>query len=909
MAALNEPNDAELIAASSPAPALPPDDWTALEPMIDALLDAAPGDRVALLTELSAGDAVRHARLTALLAECEAKLPILERPAEERFDTLLVPEEEIALPGVLGDRYKIERELGQGGMARVYLALDLKHSRNVAVKVIRPELAASLGRERFLREIGIAARLSHPNIVPLYDSGDANGVLYFVMPYESGQSLRQRLDRSKPLPASEYVSVLRDVARALAYAHEQGVVHRDVKPDNVMLSGGAAVVTDFGIAKAVSIAQGASGNTTTLTQSGSGIGTPTYMAPEQAVGDPTTDHRADLYAFGCLAYELISGAPPFHDLSIHQLVAAHVATPPVPLLTVQPDVPESIAIVVMQCLAKDPSERPQSADQILEAFERASAIGAPRGVATPHSNPSADEVSQQSGSGAHTSMRPAPPPGRSRRAVALAGLLLLAGSGYAVWRARAAGLIGPTPDMSVAMLPMESVGGDSIQRELADGLSDEVATALVHEAGVRVMSRRGVGNYRGKRDLDFATVGRELGARFLVSGQLRVLNGKTTVGATLHDASDGSILWKESYVQREADLDVLRDSISHGIATVLRAKSGLRAPAAIARRARPVDPEAYRRFILGQRALDRRGQSIQASIDNFEAAIAIDSGYAEAYAGLSLAYALKPYFSSSSVADVETRVRTAASRALRLDSTLAPAHVAMGLLLEHTYHWDSAGVEFATALRLRNSTDVEPLVQYGRYFVSRGRAREAMPQFMMARRIEPASALVSSWVSGAFYFEGRLDSAMVENTRAFQNDSNSATTLLFGAEIQLRAGKTAAARGLAQRLNPRNPGIDLFVLAAVGDSALARQRLDAAAARAPNNTHYWHWRAMLALGTADTAAALTAFEKATDAGDLWPFRVHIIDPIMTPLWAAPRFRALLRRIGLGELRLPPPVIN
>jgi serine/threonine-protein kinase len=203
-------------------------------------------------------------------------------------------------------------------MATVYLAHDVKHGRDVAVKVIRQDLSASLGHERFLREIEIAARLRHPNIVPLYDSGrvppteGTDGSLFFVMPYEEGQSLRERLRDTGAMPVADALNVMRDVARALGYAHEHGVVHRDVKPDNVMLSGGAAVVTDFGIAKAVSMAL-AEASDGTLTQAGTVIGTPAYMAPEQAIGDAGVDHRADIYSFGCLAYELFAGHPPFRN--------------------------------------------------------------------------------------------------------------------------------------------------------------------------------------------------------------------------------------------------------------------------------------------------------------------------------------------------------------------------------------------------------------------------------------------------------------------------------------------------------------------------------------------------------------------------------------------------------------------
>ena len=284
---------------------------------------------------------------------------------------MMLPDASDAFPVVPGDRYRMVRLLGEGGMARVYLAHDVKHGRDVAIKVIRPELAASLGRERFLREIAIAARLRHPNIVPLFDSGDADGVLYFVMPYEDGPSLRTRLDANGALPIAEAVSALRDVARALQYAHGQGVVHRDIKPDNVMLSGGAAVVTDFGIAKAVSSAQAESSGST-ITQTGAGIGTPAYMAPEQAVGDPSSDHRADIDSFGCLAYELLTGQPPFHGMPAFQVIASHVSVVPKPVTESRPEISPALSKLIASCLEKDAAARPQSATDLLGLLDAAS---------------------------------------------------------------------------------------------------------------------------------------------------------------------------------------------------------------------------------------------------------------------------------------------------------------------------------------------------------------------------------------------------------------------------------------------------------------------------------------------------------------------------------------------------------
>ncbi len=211
------------------------------------------------------------------------------------------------LAAALVDRYSLERELGQGGMATVYLAEDLKHHRKVALKVLRPELAATLGPERFFREIEVAAKLQHPHILPLHDSGEAQGFLYYVMPFVDGQNLRGRLTRQGELPIHQAVKLLAEVADALAYAHAQGVVHRDIKPDNVLLSGRHALVTDFGVAKAVSEATGRQ----QLTTAGIAIGTPAYMAPEQASADPHLDHRVDIYALGAMGYELLVGRPPF----------------------------------------------------------------------------------------------------------------------------------------------------------------------------------------------------------------------------------------------------------------------------------------------------------------------------------------------------------------------------------------------------------------------------------------------------------------------------------------------------------------------------------------------------------------------------------------------------------------------
>ena len=267
----------------------------------------------------------------------------------------------------LSGTHTIERELGGGGMSRVFVANEHRLGRAVVVKVLAPDLAAAISAERFEREIKLAASLQQANILPVIAAGDFDGLPYYTMPYVEGESLRARLGKGA-LPVGEAIDVLRDVAKALAYAHGRGIVHRDIKPDNVLLSGRSAVVADFGIAKAIAAAQERT-NGATLTQLGTAVGTPAYMAPEQAAGDPSTDHRADIYAFGCMGYELLAGHPPFHGLSPHKLMAAHMSETPRPIEELRPDTPPAIARMINRCLAKDPDRRPQSADELLQELD------------------------------------------------------------------------------------------------------------------------------------------------------------------------------------------------------------------------------------------------------------------------------------------------------------------------------------------------------------------------------------------------------------------------------------------------------------------------------------------------------------------------------------------------------------
>ncbi|HEX9165541.1 MAG TPA: serine/threonine-protein kinase [Gemmatimonadales bacterium] len=383
-----------------------------------------------------------------------------------------VPE---GLAAALSDRYRLERELGAGGMATVYLAEDLKHRRQVAIKVLRPDLAQAIGPERFLREVGIAARLSHPHIVGLIDSGEAAGFLYYVMSYIEGISLRQKLQREGELPIPEAVRILRDIAEALGHAHGQGVVHRDIKPENVMLAGRHALVMDFGVAKAV----GEAGNSSALTSAGMALGTPAYMAPEQATGEAHVDHRADLYAWGIVAYELLAGQTPFVRSTPQKTLAAQATVVPEPVTHHRANVPGLLGQLVMRCLEKRPADRPQSAEELLQQLDQ---VLTPSGGTTPTATQPYQSVAARRA-------------GRRRLLAGAGGVVALAvlgGAGWRWWQGRAAPIVADR--VLVAPLEAEGTGFESAAERWAalpgaivrEGVGSPVAAATIRDLGGNV---------------------------------------------------------------------------------------------------------------------------------------------------------------------------------------------------------------------------------------------------------------------------------------------------------------------------------------------------------------------------------------------------------------------------------------
>ncbi|HEY3220944.1 MAG TPA: serine/threonine-protein kinase [Gemmatimonadales bacterium] len=459
------------------------------------------------------------------------------------------------LNAALPDHYVIDRELGRGGMALVYLARDIRHERFVALKTLRPEIAMALGRERFLREIKLAARLQHPNILPVYDSGDARGTLYYVMPFVEGESLRDRLDREPQLPVDDALQITREVAEALAYAHSHDVVHRDIKPENIMLSGGHAIVTDFGIARAVSAAGGDK-----LTQTGLAIGTPAYMPPEQASGSGQVDRRSDIYSLACVLYETLAGQPPFTGPTAQAIMARHSLDAVPRLKIVRDAIPDELEVVIERALEKVPADRYQTSGEFAKALTEAS---------TGH-------VSRVTAARRSTRGRMAWRRRSTTVAIGVGTIVLIAGAWLVFGRHRnggdAAGAAGLTKNR-IAVLYFNDESRDSSLGYLADGLTEALINQLSAIRAVDVVSRGGVAPFRG-HEVVRDSIARVLGAAYVVDGEVENLGSRVRVTIRLVDGASGAEVRRQALELPATSPLAIRDSVAKQAALFLRERLG-----------------------------------------------------------------------------------------------------------------------------------------------------------------------------------------------------------------------------------------------------------------------------------------------------------------------------------------------
>jgi serine/threonine protein kinase/Tfp pilus assembly protein PilF len=540
------------------------------------------------------------------------------------------------LESALSSRYKLDRELGRGGMATVYLANDLRHDRRVALKVLHPELSSALGPDRFLREIKLAARLNHPHIVPLFDSGEAAGFLFYVMPVVEGESLRDRLLRDGQIPMEEALQLVRGIASALDYAHRQNIVHRDIKPENVMLQEGEAMVMDFGIAKAVSVAAG-----DTLTQTGMMVGTPAYVSPEQAAGDSVVDGRSDQYSLACVLYEMLSGRKPFVGATAQAVLSKRFTEPVPSIRSVFAAVPEEVEVALGKALAKDATERFSTTMDFARALVAAH-------LSTPDGSP-----------------------------------LTPSGAGAA---------------KSIAVLPFSSLSADPEGEFFADGIAEEIINALSKIKALKVSSRTSSFTFKGKNE-DIREIGRRLQVATVLEGSVRKAGKRLRLTAQLVNATDNSQLWAERYDRELEDVFEIQDEIAQSIVAALRVVLSEDEKKAI-EQVPTANVEAYEFYLRGRQYFHQhRRKSHEFARQMFERAIELDPGYALAHAGIADCCSFLYQYFHATPANL-ARAESASRRAVELAPDLAEAHASRGLALSLSSGFDEAEKEFQIAMRL-----------------------------------------------------------------------------------------------------------------------------------------------------------------------------------------------------------------
>jgi serine/threonine-protein kinase len=775
------------------------------------------------------------------------------------------------LQASLGSAYTLERELTGAGMSRVFVADEQALGRKVVVKVLPPDSVAHISTARFKREISLAAQLQHPHIVPLLTAGDADGLPFYTMPYVRGESLRVRLT-SGELPLGEAVRVLRQIASALAFAHDAGVVHRDIKPDNVLISGDAAMVTDFGVAKALSAAT--SGGESGVTSLGMALGTPAYMSPEQASADPSVDHRSDIYAWGVLAYELLTGTTPFAGRTQQAMLAAHTTEPPQPIDLRRPAIPAPLARLVMRCLEKRPADRPQHAREIVQSLDE---------ITTPMTGvmPAKTAESRRR---------------RSRSLIfAAIAVVVLAGAAIAARIAREpekAALV------SAAVLPLEVAGGDTAMLYLAEGLSDGVSAELLRR-GVRVAPRTSTYALRDKVR-DPKDVASALGVASVFVGRVRPRGSRIRVTYDLV-GSDGTALTQGALERDAGDAIAIQDEILQDLLRVLRPGGRLAAdPSTVHQRA--VNPQAYDLYL---RAVHHRNtftkEGIEKGIDLFKRAIAIDSTFASAYAEMAWAYmALADAYYPPRV--VVPPAQAALRKALSLDDSLAAAHRNLAALYQqYLFDWDGTRREANRALAL-NPSDGEAYLWLAASKLTHGERAGVAEDVAASIRLDPLSPFISLSAIWFYTVLGHPDSAIARYHRMLELDPeffylDSWVSQAFRMKGRLDSA-LAAGQAASRKLGHASPEL-IITLVALGRREEARRQL--AELEAFSERSYVPpellARAELALG--DTTKALANLEKGPDAQSAMVQMVTWY-PEFRELLGNPRFDRYLRRVNLYD---------
>jgi serine/threonine-protein kinase len=740
----------------------------------------------------------------------------------------------------LEGRYTLERELGQGGMAIVFLAQDLRHQRNVALKVLRPEVATEIGADRFLREIKLAAGLTHPHVLPLYDSGDVDGLLFYVMPNMEGKSLRERLNKEKQLSLDEALRITRQVASALDYAHRQNVVHRDIKPENILFHEGSASVADFGIGKALSEAEAE------ITQTGMMLGTPAYMSPEQASGEADLDGRSDLYSLGCVFYEMLSGEPPFTGPNTQAIITKRFIAP-IPQVRAVRDVPESIDEVTTRALARTPVDRFPTAAEFAEALAEIQETGSTPPGASP-------AVS-----------KPVP------------------------------------PKQSIAVLPLTNMSADPENEYFSDGMTEEIINAIGKLPEMQVASRTSCFAFKGK-EVDVRQVGEKLGVAHVLEGSVRKIGNRIRLSAQLIDVATGYHLWSEAYDHQLEDVFAIQDEISRAIVDALKVQLGGETEQLVAPTTDNI--EAYTLYLRGRYFLNKSFSEpdLRKGLDYFEQALAKDPGYARAHSGIADIWStladdwVVPE-------EAYPQAMEAANKALELDPTLAEPLASVGKVLAW-YEWDFDGGQAALTKAIElNPNYAEAHFVLGSVLPSIGRLDDAIEEMRKALVLDPLAPHHGRWLGRLLLYAKRYEETIEQSQKTLELEPTYFQSCHDVGTAHLQLGHAEEAMKWyrkAQSMETSVRSYDAFLvraLAAMGEREEATAIMERLAEEAQQ--HYVRAEIMAmgyaALGDKDNAFA--CLKEALDAHSAGLVYLHI-DPGYEPLRSDPRYDDLVSKIGL-----------
>jgi len=746
------------------------------------------------------------------------------------------------LSAALGGRYAVESEAGRGGMATVFRARDLRHDRPVAIKVVQSGLVtARESADRFLREIRFAAQLTHPHILPLFDSGEVARVtpplLFYVMPWLEGETLRQRLERERQLPIEEVLRIARAVAGALDYAHRRQILHRDIKPENILLHEGEPMLSDFGVARGLCEVC----ETETVTEPGVAVGTPAYMSPEQASGDPVLDPRSDQYSLACVIYEMLAGQPPFAGTGPRATMARQAVDRPLPVGGLRPDTPQSLEQALARALAKSPEERFPSMGAFMAALDT-----------------------------------PLTAVLRSTPAEAIRG---------------------------IAVLPFVNASPDPDFEYFSDGMTDEIISALAQVSGLRVASRTTVFGFKGRRG-DVRTIGAQLGVPLVIEGTVRKAGSRLRITVQLTDVMDGRLLWSERYEREDRDVFAVQDEIARAIVDRLRMDMAGPIGEPHSHRYTE-NLRAYELYLKGRFAWNQRTDgSVSEAIRLFQAAAGEDPRYALAYTGLADAHALHLDYRIGPVAEGMRRAREYAEQAIALDDSLAEAHCSLAwVTFIHEWEWDTAGREFRRAIEL-NPRYATARQWHAWYLAAMGRLSEGLAEAHRAMELDPASVSIRRGLGWLYSVAREPESGVSVLRQAVVMNPEAVETRITLGIVQEQAGQlheAETALRAALELAPQDTHA-LVTLARTVARAGRRDEAEriAAEVRGFEATRYVSPTdlAKLALGMGDADAAFAALERVRRERRGWLVYLKV-DPLFDPVRGDPRFAELARLMRLS----------